>query len=162
MIAKLPRPRRFYTPEQGKEFIDNWQNSGLSQTAFCQQHELTPSAFDRWRTKITRLESGLSFPKTTPITFAYSSLLVTGKSELIAEKKHRSPRYYTLAQWKEIIDDWKKSGLSRGAYCRHKDLAPTTFFNWSKKFEDPALAKIASLQERPHYAPNQWKELIEE
>ena len=29
MITKLPRPRRFYTPEQWKEFIDKWQKSGL-------------------------------------------------------------------------------------------------------------------------------------
>lgn len=160
MIAKLPRPRRFYTPEQWKEFIDMWQKSGLSQTAFCQQHELTPSAFDRWRTKITRLESGLSFPKTSPMT-SFPSLL-TGKSGLVQEKKHRSPRYYTLAQWKEIIDDWRKSGLSQDAYCLQKDLAPTTFFTWAKKLEDPELAKGASLQERPRYTLEQWKEFVEE
>ena len=98
MIAKLLKPRRFYTPFQWKKLIDKWQNSGLSQNAFCRQYELTQSAIDRWRTKITCPESGFSFPETSPMASSHSP-------PLVKEKKHRSPRYYTLTQWKEIIDD---------------------------------------------------------
>ncbi|MBP9692670.1 MAG: transposase [Alphaproteobacteria bacterium] len=169
MIAKLPRPRRFYTPEQGKEFIDNWQNSGLSQIAFCQQHELTPSAFDRWRTKITRLESGLSFPKTTPITSSHSALLVTGKLELIAEKKHWSPCYYTLAQWKEIIDpnqwkelikEWEKSGLARAIYCMKKGLNPSSFYRWEQmlKLVEPHSQVSEHPQKQKSSSASSFKE----
>lgn len=90
MIRKSPRPPRFYTPEQWKEFIDKWQRSGLSQSKFCRQHELTHSAFFRWRNKIAGLESGLSLPKTSP-TASFNSLSRTAeKSEPIHKKKYRN------------------------------------------------------------------------
>ena len=139
MIKKPPRSPRFYTPEQWKDFIDKWENSGLSQSNFCRQHELTHSAFLRWRNKITGL-----------------------KSELVHKKKYRKPRYYTIAQWKEFIDDWKQSGLSREVYCRQKGLTYSAFFSWSKKLEDPEVAKLASLQERTRYTFEQWKGFVEE
>ncbi len=49
-------------------------------------------------------------------------------------KNSRKPaRYYTLKQWKKIIKNWEKSGLSRHAYCVQKNLIESTFCNWQKK-----------------------------
>jgi transposase-like protein len=161
-MKKPPRPPRFYTPEQWKEFIDKWQKSGLSQSKFCRQHELTHSAFFRWRNKITGLKSGLSLPKTSPTASFDSLSRVTEKSELVHKKKYRKPCYHTATQWKEFIDDWKQSGLSQGNYCRQKNLTESSFIDWRKKFENPELAKLASLQERTRYTFEQWKEFIDD
>ena len=162
MIRKPPRPPRFYTPEQWKEFIDKWQKSGLSQIKFCRQHELTHSAFDRWRNKIKRLKSGASPPKASPAPSFDSLSRVTEKSELVHKKKRKKACYYTIAQWKEFIDDWKQSGLSQKVYCRQKGLSNSVFFNWSKKLENPELAKLASLRKRTQYTFEQWKEFIDD
>ncbi|MCI5055336.1 MAG: transposase [Flavobacteriales bacterium] len=84
------------------------------------------------------------------------------KSEFIHKKKYKKPCYYTAAQWKEFIDDWKQSGLSQEKYCRQKGLTYSAFFNWSKKLEDPEVAKLASLQDRTRYTFEQWKGFVEE
>jgi transposase-like protein len=162
MIRKPPRSPRFYTPEQWKEFIDKWQKSGLSQSKFCRQHELTHSAFFRWRNKITGLKSGLSIPKTSQTASFDSLSRVTEKSELVHKKKRRKACYYTAAQWKEFIHDWKQSGFSQRNYCRQKGLTYSAFVNWSKKLEDPEVAKLANIKKRTQYTFEQWKEFIDD
>ncbi|MBX9621524.1 MAG: hypothetical protein K2X28_05815 [Alphaproteobacteria bacterium] len=162
MTRKPPRPPRFYTPEEWKEFINKWQNSGLPQKDFCRQYELTYSAFCRWQNKIKHLTFERSLPKVSSTTSFDSLSRTTEKSELVQKKKYRKPRYYTIAQWKEFIDDWKQSGLSRDVYCRQKGLTYSAFFSWSKKLEDPEVANLASLQERPRYTFEQWKGFVEE
>lgn len=48
-------------------------------------------------------------------------------------KLRRSPTYHSFEQWKEIIEDWGKSGLSIHAYCVQKGLVETSFYSWKKK-----------------------------
>jgi len=107
------------------------------QGKYCRQKNLTESSFIEWRKKFENPELAN-----------------------LASLQERTR--YTFEQWKGFVEEWKQSGLSKDAYCLQKNLAPTTFFNWSKKLEDPELAKIAGLQERPHYEPNQRKEFVEE
>lgn len=160
-MQKTPRPRRDYTPEQKKEFIDKWKNSSLSKSVFCQQHELTQSAFHRWLTKTTYPKTLIPFHKNSQAT-SYSSSQISEKPCCAKKNKYRMLRYYTFEQWKGFVEEWQNSGLSKNEYCRQKDLAPRTFSSWSKKLSDPELAKIASMQYRPFYTPNQWKEMVEE
>jgi hypothetical protein len=43
---------------QGSEYwleqVEDWRRSGLSQVAYCKQHNLTIKSFRRWRTKLQR------------------------------------------------------------------------------------------------------------
>lgn len=47
----------------------------------------------------------------------------------------REKREYTIEQWKEIIADWEKSGVSMNAYCIRNNLGLTNFCRWKKKIQ---------------------------
>ena len=36
-------------------------------------------------------------------------------------------------EWKNLVDDYIKSGLSINRYCREKKIAPSTFYYWLTK-----------------------------
>ena len=45
--------RKRHSPEYWQEQVQLWQASGLSQRAFCQQHHLALSTFQRWKQQLT-------------------------------------------------------------------------------------------------------------
>lgn len=45
-----------------------------------------------------------------------------------AEDKHQ--------YWQTIIEQQAESGLSKAAFCRQQQIAPATFFYWSKKLRE--------------------------
>jgi|GEM_PF-6544383 len=51
----------------------------------------------------------------------------------------REKREYTVEQWKEIIADWEKSGVSMNAYCIRNKLHPTSLCRWKKKIQQSLL-----------------------
>ena len=44
------RPRR--SREAWQQSIEDWRSSGLSQTAFCERHDLAPSTFQWWHHRL--------------------------------------------------------------------------------------------------------------
>lgn len=48
-------PRR--TPEQWQQLIDQQATSGLTQKAFCHQHDIRPATFGYWKRKLSATSS---------------------------------------------------------------------------------------------------------
>lgn len=52
--------------------------------------------------------------------------------------QHR--RTYTRrseTQWQELIEGFAGSGLSLEAYCQQNKIAPSGFYKWRRRFEEP-------------------------
>jgi hypothetical protein len=49
--------------------------------------------------------------------------------------------------WQERITEWRSSGLSRAAWCRHQGIAYPTFLYWDKKLREQL--PIAAFVEIP-------------
>ena len=138
MTTKTRRAPRYYTPEQWKEIFDDWQESGLSRNAYCEQKDIGFTAFYHWSQKLMN-------PKHSH-EISYS--------------------LYTLEQWKEFFEDWQKSGLSREAYSRQKGLAYATFQHWAQKFKDPEFfhnaLKLAKGSRLRRYNLEQQKKFVDD
>ena len=39
------------------------------------------------------------------------------------------------AHWRPLVDAWRNSGQSQGAFCREQDLSYEQFVYWRRKFE---------------------------
>lgn len=99
--------RASFSPEQWKEFINGWQRGRLPGTVYCEQKNLNYGSFCRWKKHFISLDP-------------------TYRSQT---------QKYTLDQWREILSDWKKSGMSANAYCVRKRLSKTSFYKWQKRIE---------------------------
>ena len=44
-----------------KKHIENWRSSRMTQTAYCQQHELKDHQFTYWKKRFAQSESGTTF-----------------------------------------------------------------------------------------------------
>ena len=53
---KLDKKRSFW-----KQHIEDWRSSGLTQIAYCRQHELRPSQFTYWKKRFIQTDSGITF-----------------------------------------------------------------------------------------------------
>jgi hypothetical protein len=63
----------------------------------------------------------------------------------------------TVNQWEAIIEDWKKSGLSRNAYCIQNELLTTALYNWERKLNSSAPRESATMS-----AVKRWTAIIED
>ncbi len=61
-----------------------------------------------------------------------------------------------IKKWEAIIEDWKKSGLSKHAYCLQNEL-PYSFYRWEKK-----LNPSAPREDLHMVAVKKWTEIIED
>ena len=54
--------------------------------------------------------------------------------------RHRARR--TAAQWRELVEQFERSGQARGEFCTAHGLAPSTFDLWRRKLgaTPPAVA----------------------
>lgn len=46
--------------------------------------------------------------------------------------------------WIKLIDEWKKSGLTKAAFCREKSLGKESFYKWIKQLEGELPHKSAN------------------
>jgi hypothetical protein len=54
-------------------------------------------------------------------------------------------RRRTAEQWKEILADFKRSGLSQERFCKREGIASATFYEWNRKLNfAPAPATLAT------------------
>ena len=56
--------------------------------------------------------------------------------------KSRAKKYIrrSEAQWRELVEEFDRSGLSLEAYCKHNRIAPSGFYTWRKRFKSQATA----------------------
>jgi hypothetical protein len=61
----LEQPSRAEQLEQNrscwKQHIESWRPSSLTQTAYCQQHELKPHQFTYWKKRFVQTDNGITF-----------------------------------------------------------------------------------------------------
>ena len=53
---KLDKKRSFW-----KQHIEDWRSSGLTQIAYCHQHELRPHQFTYWKKRFVQTDTGITF-----------------------------------------------------------------------------------------------------
>ena len=53
-----------------KQQIESWKSSGMTQVAFCQEHDLKPNQFTYWKKRFIQTETGIKF---VPIKFRHRS-----------------------------------------------------------------------------------------
>jgi hypothetical protein len=68
------------------------------------------------------------------------------------------PRHYSAKKWMKILEDWEKSGLSRGAYCDKKKLSYRTFRSWAKKLKNYTSENLK--EKREDEPPGSLKDLF--
>lgn len=132
MKKKTPRASGSSSRKKWQKFIDEWISSNLPGTDYCEQKKLSYSSFRRWKKHAISIN---------PLYFAQ------------AQK-------YTSDQWREIIADWKQSGISANAYCIRKKLCQTTFYGWRKKLER-SLASQEST-DPPKESSSEFKNLLQD
>lgn len=50
---------------------------------------------------------------------------------------------YQMEMWKQIIQDYQKSGLSNKAYCQQKGISEKTHYYWLRKLRTAAVEQAA-------------------
>lgn len=90
--------------ERWEKIVKNWEKSGLSKSAYCRQRGLNIATLDRWEKKLN------------------PHILRKTIHEIATEK------------WAPIVEDWRKSGLSRYAYCKKNKREYSVFYKWVKYF----------------------------
>ncbi len=48
---------------------------------------------------------------------------------------------YRMEQWRQIIQECQKSGMSNKAYCRQQGIAEKTYYYWQRKVRTAAVEK---------------------
>ncbi|WP_127958633.1 IS66 family insertion sequence element accessory protein TnpA [Serratia microhaemolytica] len=65
-----------YTKQQKQQHLDNWQNSGLSQSAYCRENNLKLATFHYWKIQADKSEKSTVTPF-IPTTVKAPSGMVT-------------------------------------------------------------------------------------
>ena len=50
---------------------------------------------------------------------------------------------YRMEQWKQIIQDCQKSGLSNKAYCQEQGISEKTYYYWLRKLRTAVVEQAA-------------------
>ena len=149
--------------ERWKTVIEDWEKSGLNKRAYSLKKHLNSSDLYRWEKKINSSPSVYEEvrKKWQPIVedwqkselnkYAYcreKGLNYPAFFNWVKKLDPSSPRRFSpaelLKQWEGILKDWEQSSLSRGTYCREKELSSTCFYKWEKKIK--ALRKAQASQ----------------
>ncbi len=54
-ISRTERPTKPNPENRGRELIDDWQRSGLSQVAYARQHQIRPHMMSYWKRRLRQL-----------------------------------------------------------------------------------------------------------
>jgi len=161
------------TLKKWTNLIEEWRKSELSRNAYCKKKRIHSPSFYKWEKRLNpsrksyRIEllerqaaivegwkkSGLS-------RHAYCLENELTSSFYQWEKKHnpstsrKTAHEIALEKWTAIIEDWKKSGLSRNLYCKKRGMHSPSFYRWEKKlnpFKSPQPS--SELEEKTHSEP---------
>ena len=134
------RPRNPERVRAWRDRIDEWKRSGQSIHAFCRDHHLTRSNFDRWR-RILAAESG-SAPTTS--TLAFVRTLYAVEAELKAERERVGPGFTSddAVRWRQTRTGPILAQFADWLEVHHRSAPPKSLFG-----------------QAVNYARNQWPSL---
>ncbi len=78
-------------------------------------------------------------------------------AKLIMVRKHKPKGPHTLEEWKEIVEDWRKSGLNRKTYCKAKNLNDSSLYTWEKRFNPSRKPRQMETLEKWTPIVEDWK-----
>ncbi len=113
---------KYTSEEQRRELVERWRASGLTQTAFCRKEGLADWVFSTWKRKL--------FPT---LRKTKTRTTVNPRSEW---------------DWKQLIAEWKGSGLSDQEFCSKQQLKLNVFRKWCR-FLAPQRNKQKKAQQLP-------------
>lgn len=116
MVARIfkVRPKRLYW----QVYIEAWQNSGMAQKTFCDEHSLNNKTFRRWKKMFE--ENG-----------GYELKQLKKPPRKFVKKAPSSYRGKALqAFWAMHVEAWWWSGLTAASYCKAHRLNRTTLARW--------------------------------
>ncbi len=63
--------------------------------------------------------------------------MLTTSHPLVATHQHNNNKKTrrSISQWRNIISDYKNSGLTQRQYCHHQGIAYSSFTNWHRKLK---------------------------
>ena len=76
----------------------------------------------------------------------------------MAKHSQRPLRAYSFEKWKEILDAWTHSDLSRSEFCKQQELTRSSFDFWERRV---AFPESFQTKARVKYTPEQRQNLIE-
>jgi len=130
------RARRIKTTEeQWRDIFSAWSSSGLSEEEFCQRENYSIEAF-RYQWKELKMPNRKK-PSTQTRRTKFQTRSDAAKQRWVRDEKKE-------AFWRQHIGVWKRSGLSKRAYCKSKNLADSSFNAWYREIELRDREKVAT------------------
>jgi len=123
--SKKRRPGKS-AEEQWRDIFASWLASGLSDADFCKRENYSIDAFRYWRRRLDEPERGSLARPNKRTKFQVRS--DASKQRWIRDDKKE-------AFWRRHIETWKRSGLSKRAYCKSKNLSESSFNAWCREIE---------------------------
>lgn len=71
----------------------------------------------------------------------------------MAEPSTRQRVHRSRAQWREIVRNWKDSGLSIRAFCQREGISQGSFYAWKKRARANEAAQASGFVELNVAAP---------
>lgn len=62
------RQRTVHSETTWRHHIDQWSDSGLSQSVYCEQHDLRVGSFSKWKSKLDKKNVGRHLSPFIPVT----------------------------------------------------------------------------------------------
>ena len=156
--------------------IEDWKKSGLHKNAYCKEKNIQYGAFYAWEKKVDPLPSAKQIKLFKEWEIIVEDWLKSGVSIPVycKEKKINSVSFYiwknkvrpslgkgsylrAVEKWAPIIEDWKKSGLGRGNYCKEKNLRSSLFYMWEKRLDPSYKPKEVRLLEKQKAIVEDWE-----
>lgn len=84
--------------EKWKQHLQSWRDSGLSQSAWCRQHNIKPNQFWYWRNKLDQASqpaASITHEESTPSAFVP---VITDFQEIAATPATSPPDHFST-QW---------------------------------------------------------------
>lgn len=156
-MVKTQKQLSYSTLEERSTAIKEWEQSGESVSAFCLKKNTSRDVFYKWKPILEEWrKSGKSIEKFSQEKKISRTLLYKWKKKFYPELAKRG-RSQQQKQWEIIYEEWKKSGLTRNAFCKNIGINKDTFSRWRRQF-NPADMKKAALPK----TPEEWKNIIED
>ena len=148
-----------YSLEEWKIIIADWEKSGLSRHAYCKLKKIPYHSFYRWHNKIYSAhslshgeirerwkqilknweESGLSLTDYGKAKGLSCNMLYLREKELNPHTLRPTSHMKAVEKWTPIVEDWKKSGLNRFAYCNKYGISYTPLSKWITNLTSPDI-----------------------
>lgn len=160
-----------YSIEEWKKIFEDWEKSGLSKAVYCQMRDIPYHNFIRWQNKIypsTSLSHGelrerwnqliKNWEKSGLSKHAYcqskglnSHMFYLREKELNSHLSRKTSHMEAVERWTPIVEDWKRSGLNKFAYCKKYGLASSSFHKWTTILasSEPSQSQINLMKEPP-------------